>query len=128
MGGAAHATGGYGFGFATLLYVTTALWIIGLRLHQIFRLSSFSPALSLVQSWFIYKKILHWIFVVQGPKFVSDEEIERIKAKIEEDNRAIAALESKKYGEKPTWNININNCNYMLVPGPIYNHQLLLQN
>ena len=40
------------------------------------------------------------ICFVQGPKFVSDEEIERIKAKIEEDNRAIAALESKKYGEK----------------------------
>ena len=40
------------------------------------------------------------IFIlIQGPKFVSDEEIERIKAKIEEDNRAIAALESKKYGE-----------------------------
>ena len=37
--------------------------------------------------------------MIQGPKFVSDEEIERIKAKIEEDNRAIAALESKKYGE-----------------------------
>jgi len=33
----------------------------------------------------------------QGPKFVSDEEIERIKAKIEEDNRAIAALDIKKY-------------------------------
>merc|ERR1719225_292113 len=32
----------------------------------------------------------------QGPKFVSDEEIERIKAKIEEDNRAIAALDIKK--------------------------------
>ena len=31
------------------------------------------------------------IFIlIQGPKFVSDEEIERIKAKIEEDNRAIA--------------------------------------
>ena len=40
-------------------------------------------------------------FFIQGPKFVSDEEIERIKAKIEEDNRAIAALESKKYGETP---------------------------
>ena len=35
----------------------------------------------------------------KGPKFVSDEEIERIKAKIEEDNRAIAALDIKKYGE-----------------------------
>ena len=39
----------------------------------------------------------------QGPKFVSDEEIERIKAKIEEDNKAIAALDIKnerqKYGE-----------------------------
>ena len=43
---------------------------------------------------------------MQGPKFVSDEEIERIKAKIEEDNKAIAALDIKnerqKYGEK-TW-------------------------
>ena len=43
---------------------------------------------------------------LQGPKFVSDEEIERIKAKIEEDNKAIAALDIKnerqKYGEK-TW-------------------------
>ena len=29
---------------------------------------------------------------------MSDEEIERIKAKIEEDNRAIAALENKKSG------------------------------
>ena len=38
--------------------------------------------------------------ITQGPKFVSDEEIERIKAKIEEDNRAIAALESKKAGKK----------------------------
>ena len=38
----------------------------------------------------------------QGPKFVSDEEIERIKAKIEEDNRAIAALESKKEGKTRT--------------------------
>ena len=37
---------------------------------------------------------------VQGPKFVTDDEIERIKAKIEEDNRAIAALESKKFGKK----------------------------
>ena len=41
---------------------------------------------------------------MQGPKFVSDEEIERIKAKIEEDNKAIAALDIKnerqKYGEK----------------------------
>ena len=40
----------------------------------------------------------------QGPKFVSDEEIERIKAKIEEDNKAIAALDIKnerqKYGEQ----------------------------
>ena len=36
---------------------------------------------------------------MQGPKFVSDEEIERIKAKIEEDNRAIAALDIKKFGE-----------------------------
>ena len=36
---------------------------------------------------------------------MSDEEIERIKAKIEEDNRAIAALESKKYGE---YQSNIN--------------------
>ena len=44
--------------------------------------------------------------ILQGPKFVSDEEIERIKAKIEEDNKAIAALDIKnerqKYGEK-TW-------------------------
>ena len=43
------------------------------------------------------------IFDCQGPKFVSDEEIERIKAKIEEDNKAIAALDIKnerqKYGE-----------------------------
>merc|ERR1719394_1736966 len=31
----------------------------------------------------------------EGPKFVSDEEIERIKAKIEEDNKAIAALDIK---------------------------------
>ena len=38
--------------------------------------------------------------LIQGPKFVSDEEIERIKAKIEEDNRAIAALDIKKYGKK----------------------------
>ena len=30
---------------------------------------------------------------------MSDEEIERIKAKIEEDNRAIAALESKNAGK-----------------------------
>ena len=35
----------------------------------------------------------------QGPKFVTDDEIERIKAKIEEDNRAIAALENKRNGE-----------------------------
>ena len=43
------------------------------------------------------------MFHSQGPKFVSDEEIERIKAKIEEDNKAIAALDIKnerqKYGE-----------------------------
>merc|ERR1719225_2546927 len=43
----------------------------------------------------IKKQQMH--ILEQGPKFVSDEEIERIKAKIEEDNRAIAALESKKY-------------------------------
>ena len=49
----------------------------------------------------IQENLSQWILLVQGPKFVSDEEIERIKAKIEEDNRAIAALESKKYGEKP---------------------------
>ena len=43
------------------------------------------------------------VFPPQGPKFVSDEEIERIKAKIEEDNKAIAALDIKnerKYGKK----------------------------
>ena len=44
-----------------------------------------------------------YMFHSQGPKFVSDEEIERIKAKIEEDNKAIAALDIKnerqKYGE-----------------------------
>ena len=44
-----------------------------------------------------------FISIFQGPKFVSDEEIERIKAKIEEDNKAIAALDIKnerqKYGE-----------------------------
>ena len=43
------------------------------------------------------------MFHSQGPKFVSDEEIERIKAKIEEDNKAIAALDIKnerqKYGK-----------------------------
>jgi len=36
----------------------------------------------------------------QGPKFVSDEEIERIKAKIEEDNKAIAALDIKNERQK----------------------------
>ena len=45
-----------------------------------------------------------FISIFQGPKFVSDEEIERIKAKIEEDNKAIAALDIKnerqKYGEQ----------------------------
>ena len=46
----------------------------------------------------------------QGPKFVSDEEIERIKAKIEEDNRAIAALESKKDG-KPRLELEIRSKN-----------------
>ena len=50
------------------------------------------------------------IFIIQGPKFVSDEEIERIKAKIEEDNRAIAALESKKYGEKGEILITVLTC------------------
>ena len=30
---------------------------------------------------------------------MTDDEIERIKAKIEEDNRAIAALENKRNGE-----------------------------
>ena len=41
---------------------------------------------------------------------MSDEEIERIKAKIEEDNRAIAALESKKYGEKGEILITVLTC------------------
>ena len=41
---------------------------------------------------------LQFTLLFQGPKFVTDDEIERIKAKIEEDNRAIAALESNKYG------------------------------
>jgi len=36
----------------------------------------------------------------EGPKFVSDEEIERIKAKIEEDNKAIAALDIKNERQK----------------------------
>ena len=48
----------------------------------------------------LFTKSTGIVCFIQGPKFVSDEEIERIKAKIEEDNRAIAALESKKYGEK----------------------------
>jgi hypothetical protein len=49
------------------------------------------------------QKVYTFIWLLfQGPKFVSDEEIERIKAKIEEDNKAIAALDIKnerKYGE-----------------------------
>ena len=60
-----------------------------------------SPPLSL--------EITHF-YSMQGPKFVSDEEIERIKAKIEEDNRAIAALESKKYGEKGEILITVLTC------------------
>ena len=50
---------------------------------------------------------------MQGPKFVSDEEIERIKAKIEEDNRAIAALDIKKFGEieKHKKNLNLDDYN-----------------
>ena len=43
--------------------------------------------------------LVTFILFCKGPKFVSDEEIERIKAKIEEDNRAIAALESKNAGK-----------------------------
>ena len=57
------------------------------------------------------------MFHSQGPKFVSDEEIERIKAKIEEDNKAIAALDIKnerqKYGKNYFFSQNVN---ILLVP------------
>ena len=60
------------------------------------------------------------MFHSQGPKFVSDEEIERIKAKIEEDNKAIAALDIKnerqKYGEDFFFKISKQKRPFLLPP------------
>ena len=64
-----------------------------------------------------YKIFQIQMFHCQGPKFVSDEEIERIKAKIEEDNKAIAALDIKNERQKYGKNWELRNAEISKLKG-----------